>query len=145
MKQRYSNLRRDLMREEANPMRGKIWIHSNELKQSKVWNKEMPIPDGWKMGRKITSWDEDKERERKLQERLLRDEKYRMKLERKLQREKQRKELPEMFREFKEHEYEGVVRKFNYKRTRNALIMMFKKYIPEYVPQECNRWKNRNK
>ena len=53
--------------------------------------------------------------------------------------------IREMFLEFKKNEFGGVVKKFGYNHTRNALIMMFKKYIPEYVPQECNRWKNRNK
>ena len=39
--------------------------------------------------------------------------------------------------------FEGVVKKFNYKYTRNNLIMGFKAYIPEYVPAKCNRWKNK--
>lgn len=51
--------------------------------------------------------------------------------------------LYEMFEEFKKNEFAGVVEKFGYAYTRNNLIMMFKRYIPEYVPRKCNRWKNR--
>lgn len=50
-----------------------------------------------------------------------------------------------MYEEFKKNEFAGVVEKFNYKYTRNNLIMAFKKYIPEYIPAKCNRWKNRKK
>ena len=39
-----------------------------------------------------------------------------------------------MFEEFKKNEFEGVVKKFGYKHTRNNLIMAFKANIPEYVP-----------
>lgn len=59
LKEQYSKLRRDKMQKENNPMSGRIWIYSNELKKSKIWNKDLPIPDGWKVGRKITSWDDD--------------------------------------------------------------------------------------
>lgn len=52
-------------------------------------------------------------------------------------------ELKPLYEEFLKNEFEGVVKKFNYKHTRNNLIMAFKRYIPEYVPQKCNRWKNR--
>ena len=48
-----------------------------------------------------------------------------------------------MYEEFKLHEFEGVVKKFNYTKTRNNLIMAFKVYISEYVPKSCNRWKNK--
>ena len=50
-----------------------------------------------------------------------------------------------MYEEFKKNEFAGVVEKFNYKYTRNNLIMAFKEYIPEYIPAKCNRWKNRKK
>jgi len=49
-----------------------------------------------------------------------------------------------MFEEFKKNEFEGVVKKFGYKHTRNNLIMAFKANIPEYIPKICNRWKNQN-
>ena len=48
----------------------------------------------------------------------------------------------EEFEEFKKNEFDGVVKKFGYTHTRNNLIMAFKANIPEYVPQQCNRWKN---
>ena len=52
-------------------------------------------------------------------------------------------ELKPLYEEFLKNEFEGVVKKFNYKNTRNNLIMAFKAYIPEYIPQKCNRWKNK--
>ena len=110
-------------------MCGKIWIFNIVLKQSKIWDKSIPIPDGWEKGR---CSDKKINNQKKKQEKL----KLRIK---KLQL------IREMFLEFKKNEFGGVVKKFGYNHTRNALIMMFKKYIPEYVPQECNRWKNRNK
>lgn len=39
-----------------------------------------------------------------------------------------------MFEEFKLNGFEGVVSKFDYKFTRNNLIMNFKTNISEYVP-----------
>jgi len=50
------------------------------------------------------------------------------------EKERKLKLLHDMFEEFKKNEFEGVVKKFGYKHTRNNLIMMFKAKIPEYVP-----------
>ena len=133
VKEQYSKLRRQLMKTNNNPMHGRMWIYSLELELSKQHDKSLPIPKGWFAGRHAKEWfrkHKQKENEIKAKEKT--------KLE-KLHH------LQDMFLEFEKNEYEGVVRKFNYKRTRNALIIMFKKYIPEYVPKECNRWKNRDK
>ena len=50
------------------------------------------------------------------------------------EKEKKLKLLYAMFEEFKKNEFDGVVKKFGYKHTRNNLIMAFKANIPEYVP-----------
>ena len=133
MKHQYSELRSNLMKTNDNPMCGRMWIYSLKLKISKQHDKTLPIPKGWFAGRHTLEWFE--KREAKEQENEMKERTQLNKLNL----------LNEMFLEFKKNEFEGVVKKFGYNHTRNALIMMFKKYIPEYVPQECNRWKNRNK
>ena len=120
---------------ENNSMHGKIWICNFDLEESKVWNINDPIPDGWIKGRhskenfkKIKQQQKDKEIKQKLTETTKAN---KLKL------------LYEMYEEFKLHEFEGVVKKFGYSKTRNNLIMSFKCYIPEYIPAKCNRWKNK--
>ncbi len=120
---------------EHNSMHGKMWICNFELEESKVWKINEPIPDGWVKGR------HSKQRFKKLKQQAEKDE-YRRK--QKLQaKENKLKLYREMFEEFKLHEFAGVVKKFGYTKTRNNLIMIFKAYIPEYIPKKCNRWKNR--
>lgn len=122
MKYQYSELRKRRMKTNDNPMHGKMWIYSLELKTSKLHDKSLPVPKGWFAGRHTLDWFE--KREIKAKENEMKEQTQLNKLNL----------LNEMFIEFKKNEYNGVVRKFGYNRTRNALIMMFKKYIPEYVP-----------
>ena len=133
VKHQYSELRSNLMKTNDNPMCGRMWIYSLKLKTSKQHDKTLPIPKGWFAGRHTLEWFE--KREAKARENEMKEQTQLNKLN----------ILNEMFLEFKKNEFEGVVKKFGYSHTRNALIMMFKKYIPAYVPQECNRWKNWNK
>lgn len=119
---------------EHNSMHGKIWICNYELEESKIWNINESIPKGWVKGRhskqnfkKIKETQQEKEKQQKY----------------KIQEKRNKLELLyAMYEEFKINGFEGVVKKFNYKYTRNNLIMAFKANIPEYVPQQCNRWKN---
>lgn len=76
------------------------------------------------------------------QEKLLRQQLEKQKKQQQIEQKKQL--LYAMFEEFKKNEFEGVVKKFGYKHTRNNLIMAFKANIPEYIPKICNRWKNQN-
>lgn len=56
MKKQYSQLRKTMMKKKTyNPALGKIWIHSDSLHQSKLWDKVNPIPSGWQIGR-VTNW-----------------------------------------------------------------------------------------
>lgn len=121
--------------QEHNSMRGKIWICNFELEESKVWNAEDPLPDGWVKGRHSKA--QFKKIKKQLHENELKKKKQLQNKEAKL------KLYREMYEEFKINEFEGVVKKFGYTKTRNNLIMNFKACIPEYVPQVCNRWKNR--
>ena len=121
--------------QEHNPMRGKIWICNFELEESKIWNVKDPLPDGWVKGRHAKT--QFKKIKKQLHENELKKKKQLQDKEAKL------KLYHEMYEEFKLHEFEGVVKKFGYTHTRNNLIMSFRKYIPEYIPKKCNRWKNR--
>ena len=121
--------------QEHNPMRGKIWICNFELEESKIWNVKDPLPDGWVKGRHAKT--QFKKIKKQLHENELKKKKQLQDKEAKL------KLYHEMYEEFKLHEFEGVVKKFGYTHTRNNLIMSFRKYIPEYIPKKCNRWKNK--
>ena len=55
LKERFSKMRSENMKSPDNPHRGKIWIYSDMLKQNKPWDKNEPLPDGWKVGR-IINW-----------------------------------------------------------------------------------------
>lgn len=134
LKEKFSELRITMM-STNNPMHGKIWICNYDLEESKIWNAEDLLPDGWVKGRHTKA--QFKKIKKQLHENELKKKKQLQAKETKL------KLYHEMYEEFKLHEFEGVVKKFGYTKTRNNLIMIFKACIPEYVPQVCNRWKNR--
>ena len=146
-----------------NPMFNYHWIHNDVLKLSFPVSEElfwMYMGEGWRKGR-VINWSRyispEQKKCRKVEQnecRKIIENKNKFKkveLLHKMNLKKQQKEqiklrkfelLRSMYEEFKLNEFEGVVQKFNYKHTRNNLIMAFKKYIPEYVPAQCNRWKN---
>ena len=62
LNEKYSLLRKDLMESGiTNPSFGKSWIYNDELRQSKLWDMNIPLPDGWQVGRKIV-WNQQKKR-----------------------------------------------------------------------------------
>lgn len=144
LKEKYSEIRIDFMKTN-NPMYGKIWICNFDLEESKVWNESDPIPKGWIKGR------HSKDSFKKIKEKQkLREQKQKIKEEK--SKKTDGKMIPicddlklyrEMFEEFKINEFEGVVKKFNYTKTRNNLLILFKKYFSDYKPKICNRWKNK--
>lgn len=160
LKEQYAEMR-IVMMQTTNPMCGKMWICNFELEESKVWNSNEPIPDGWIKGRHSKSqFKKIKNGVARLQKevKLLKEEKHKfrdlakqeklLKLQLKKQeyQKQQQKKIDllyDMFKEFNKNGFEGVVTKFGYRHTRNNLIMAFKANIPEYVPQVCNRWKNK--
>lgn len=133
LKEKFSALRIIAM-SSKNPMSGKIWICNFELEESKIWDSNLPIPNGWIKGR------HSKKQFKKLKKQILQKDILMQKAIE--EKEKKLKLLYAMFEEFKKNEFDGVVKKFGYTHTRNNLIMAFKANIPEYVPQQCNRWKN---
>lgn len=124
---------------------GKIWIYHEVLKLSFLVSEElfwMYIGEGWRKGR-VLNWSKYLSPEQLQLQQI--DNKNKKEAEKKKQQCQKINLLHDMYEEFKKNEFAGVVEKFNYKYTRNNLIMAFKEYIPEYIPAKCNRWKNRKK
>ena len=57
---------------------------------------------------------------------------------------KRRNELIDMYRVYINCGFEAVKQQFNYKYSRNNLLMAFKKYIDEFVPQRGKRRYNKS-
>ena len=125
LKEKFSALRIIAM-SSKNQMSGKIWICNFELEESKIWDSNLPIPNGWIKGR------HSKKQFKKLKKQILQKDILMQKAIE--EKEKKLKLLYAMFEEFKKNEFDGVVKKFGYTHTRNNLIMAFKANIPEYVP-----------
>lgn len=107
-------------------MSGKMWICNYDLEKTMTWDKTAPLPDGWTKGRHSKkAFEQLKQKQARLEER---------KKKRAQQLEEKIHVFHEMFEEFKKSEFAGVVKKFKYPYTRNNLIMMFRRYVPEYVP-----------
>ena len=49
-----------------------------------------------------------------------------------------------MYKDYKEHGFEFVKEKYDYKRTRNAMIVSFRLYAVGYVPAYSPRWREKN-
>jgi hypothetical protein len=128
---------------ENNPMYGKIWICNFDLEESKVWNESDPIPEGWIKGRHSKDSFKKIKEKQKLIEQKIKEEKSKKTDGKVISICDDLKLYREMFEEFKINEFEGVVKKFNYTKTRNNLLILFKKYFSDYKPKVCNRWKNR--
>lgn len=126
---------------DKNHMYNMIWIHHPDYKLTFPVSDQlfwMYIGEGWRKGR-IVNWDTYITPEQNQQKLKLKE------LENKSQKELKLKLLYEYFDEYQKTGFDGVVKKFNYQYTRNNLIMSFKKYISEYIPVVCNRWKHKQK
>ena len=128
----YASLRKQMMKTSHNPSFGMMWIHSDDLKISKQWNKDLPIPIGWISGR-VLNWEShfnaQKEKEHKLQARKEREHK----LEQRMTRAKQ--EYTEMYKVYCESGFDVVKEKFGYKFSQVNFVNQCKRYVDEYVPQ----------
>lgn len=122
-KEKYAIIRSEMMKTKNNPIIGKMWIHSDELKMAKIWDKDKPIPEGWLKGRKLR----DPEKER-LKEKL--------KEERNLQQiqeyDKKVKLLTSMYNDYIEFGISYVRRKYSYSKSEENLTIAFKRHVPEY-------------
>ena len=109
-----------------------MWIHSDDLKISKQWNKDLPIPIGWISGR-VLNWEShfnaQKEKDHKLQARKEREHKLEQRMTRATQ------EYTEMYKVYCESGFDVVKEKFGYKFSQVNFVNQCKRYVDEYVPQ----------
>jgi hypothetical protein len=109
---------------EKNSQYGKMWIYNLELRQNTRIYKNEPIFEGWAKGR-ITDFDEYF---RKIDEKNARKER----------RKKENKEKVELYTKYYflylKYGFKYIKENFNYDKTQENLVMLFKKYVPEYVP-----------
>lgn len=133
---------KDFSQKMSNSNKNRKWISNIYDNTLKLVPKDIAIQlvhtNEWKFG--YSNFEKEKRSIKMQQYRQQHQQQY---IENKKKFEQQKYiELKPLYEEFIENEFEGVVKKFNYKHTRNNLIMAFKKYIPEYIPKKCNRWKN---
>jgi hypothetical protein len=109
-----------------NSQYGKMWIYNLELRQNTRIYKDEPIPEGWVKGR-ITDFDEYF---RKIDEKNARKER----------RKKENKEKVKLYTKYYflylKYGFKYIKEKFNYDKTQENLIMLFRKYVLEYVPYD---------
>lgn len=124
---------------ELNSNYGNKWIHNIDLKQSKcVSQNELDeyINNGWKIGR-VLNFDSLI----KKQQRIIK------KQQRVIKKEKTKKEFIDnirlIYNDYKKFGIQKAMKIHNYTKTYVNLIGLFKKHIPEYTPNVCNRWKNK--
>ena len=117
---------------ETNSQYGKVWIHNLEKKENTRIIKGEPIPDGWCLGR-IMNFDAHIER-------------LNIKKKRKEEKENELKEKIEYYSQLYDlyltEGFQAIKSKYNYDKTQENLIMLFKKYVPNYVPFDCLRTRN---
>ncbi len=109
---------------EKNSQYGKVWIYSLERRENNRINKGDPIPEGWSLGR-IMNFDVYIER---LNKKRSKKEKQEKELNKKIEY------YSELYDIYLNEGFEYIKTKFNYNKTRENLTMLFKKYVPHYVP-----------
>ena len=62
----------------------------------------------------------------------------------KLSKEEKIQMFTEMYEDFKLNGFDFVVEKYDWKSSRNALVMNFKNYVANYIPTPTSRWNNKN-
>lgn len=106
------------MKSSDNPHIGTIWIYSDELKQTKKWIKEVPLPDGWNYGR-IINWDK---RIEYLKKQLEKQEEMKVKVN----------QLTNMYHDYIEFGILYIREKYDYNKSEENLTRAFKRYVKEY-------------
>ena len=105
---------------------GKIWIYSDILKESKQWNRDTPLPDGWKIGR-VVDWD-------------LYDEKQKLKnISKKKNEEQNLKQnliYTEMYEIYSKFGWKYMVEKYQYKYSLSNFAKICKKRVKGFVSQK---------
>lgn len=145
MRLRFVDLMRKFMADHC-PTRGKTWIYNLDLLQSKPWPKELPIPDGWKIGRHYVGTMKKmvkiRDKLQKLEEfdnnptlisRICQDETA---VDRKISFEENNRKrdelLKQMYHDYLNLGFDRLKKKYNYTKSRENLITAFKRHVPEY-------------
>lgn len=122
LKEQYSRLRSQMMKTDHNPSMGRIWIYSDELKQSKKWDKNVPIPKGWKQGRVVDWRNKEKQQRILLEQKRIKELEYSQKVI----------YYTEMYDDYLEHGLQYVRDKYNYDKSGENLTRQFRRYVSEY-------------
>jgi hypothetical protein len=110
-----------------NSQYGTKWI-TNLVEEKKI-NKNLPIPEGWYIGRK-SKYEILK---RNQEETLLK------KQEHELMRENARKELRALYEIYNKYGFNKLVEMTSYAYSSQNLVAAFKRHLPEFVPQNGKR------
>lgn len=125
-------------RGEGNSQYGTMWIYSDELRVSKKIPKGDPIPDGWKSGRKLKFDNGIKSHEGRSNWKTV------LSLDIKVDRKQinamiQANKYNEWYALYNEVGYEEFCRITGYGKSKSNLVQQFKKYVPNYTPQNGKR------
>lgn len=118
---------------------GTVWIHSLELRESKKINKNIPIPEGWSIGRVINF-----DRHLRKKEKIVR--KRTLKKQNKIKDNTTRIDiLRKWYEMYSRVGYEEFVKETGYKYSKSNLVQAFAKWLPEFVPQNGKSRKNNSR
>ena len=135
-KQKISEANKENHLGKLNANYGNKWIHNKTLKQSKCVSQNdlnIYLSNGWELGR-ILNFNKFIDAQQEKQIRLSKKEKAHQEFV---------DTLRAIYNDYKKVGIKEAMRLHNYKQTYVNLIGLFKKYIPEYTPNVCNRWKNK--
>lgn len=97
------------------------WINNGLIEKQIDLNDS--LPDGFEYGKiKGKKLSQFAMKQRREKQQILKEQQYNI--------------LKPMLDIYETEGFQSVVQKFNYKYSRNNLVMQFKKYIPEYVPNK---------
>ena len=122
IKEQYAKLRSRMMKTNHNPSKGKIWIYSDDIKQNKQWDKNLPIPKGWKQGRVVDWSNKEKQQRVLLEQKRIKELEYSRKVI----------YYTEMYNDYLEHGLQYVRDKYNYDKSGENLTRQFRRYVSKY-------------
>lgn len=137
LRERFAKTQSMAMKGEGNPMYGKVWIYNLKLKQSKVIKKTDELPDEWQYGR-VKNFNRPYDPVRK---RFINDYDYvamtteeRNAKQEKLKAE-QKSYAEELYKQYVDGKFKSVsafYKTLDIKESRQALIQIWDRHIPEY-------------
>lgn len=111
---------------EKNSQYRTIWIYNLELRECKKIYKNQKVLDGWNIGR-IIDFDAYLEKEK---------EKNNKKLQREIELKNKINYYSELYEIYVSKGFQYIKMELNYDKTQENLIMLFRKYVSNYVPYQ---------